>query len=128
MSKCVCRLLYRSLYRTCQRHDNNIPRSRHILWNTNDESMVASLRRSARKWTHITPATLSYGFASLRELRSYFDSSLRWHQVLKKYTEGEPIPIESGAIAIARVAHPYLDEEQVVQKNRYPFLDDKVYT
>jgi len=78
--------------------------------------MVASLRRSARKWTHITPATLSYGFASLRELRSYFDSSLRWHQVLKKYTEGEPIPIESGAIAIARVAHPYLDEEQVVQK------------
>jgi len=78
--------------------------------------MVASLRRSARKWTHITPETLSYGFATLRELRSYFDSSLRWHQVLKKYTEGEPIPIESGAIAIARVANPYLDEEQVVQK------------
>lgn len=78
--------------------------------------MVVTLRRYARKWTHITPETLSYGFASLRELNSYFDSSLRWHLVLKKYTEGEPIPIESGAIAIARVANPYLNEEQVVRK------------
>eukprot|EP01124_Arcella_intermedia_P014745 TRINITY_DN2130_c0_g1_i1.p1 TRINITY_DN2130_c0_g1~~TRINITY_DN2130_c0_g1_i1.p1 ORF type:complete len:316 (-),score=38.97 TRINITY_DN2130_c0_g1_i1:207-1154(-) len=111
----LTRILYKSLYRTCQKFDRSIPRSRHVFWHSEDVSMVQALREKTRK----LPATTEvrdYGFKALRELRSDYESSLRWYNVLHDYTNGCPIPIESGAIAIAKVANPSLDTELVTRK------------